>query len=128
MQFYLDLEKANNDGTADWKVEYRATKAYEINDISHASMDTLYKNLKSADINCKECPENKLLQKYYLYNSVSYNTNYCDRNCQRLHTCAISQLEEKGYLDCINGAGITLKANQLWLFVVSAILITASWN
>lgn len=121
------MEKANSNGKAEWRIEYRATEAYGLSSISSSEMQDLHTSLTKADVDCETCFNNEILQKFALYNTVSYNKNHCDAECKKRHTCAISELIEKNYFACINGA-VSFKANQLWLFVITAILTTRLWN
>ena len=91
-QYYLDIRQANGDGYAIWDVEYRFTDTYNVTDISVESMEEVAVNLGKDKL---------LLQKYAIYNSVSYSFETCGEKCQRNHLCAINYLDIERYENCV---------------------------
>ncbi|CAH1773028.1 unnamed protein product [Owenia fusiformis] len=90
-QYYLDLAKANEKKSAEWLLEYQATKAYNIPDLSPKSLDLLLQSFKKR--------KSERFSKYYKYNAVSYDTGIpCVRNaCKATHICSISHLDYDEY-------------------------------
>jgi len=125
----LDLREANELGKANWTLEYTATEFFGVNSISGVSVDKVVKQLQDADPACNlstaACPNNNVLQKFSLYNSVSYNTAYCDRVCQVNHVCAVREVEYDKYKECINGV-TTLLPKTVWVFVCSLLVLGLS--
>ncbi|XP_076817204.1 acid sphingomyelinase-like phosphodiesterase 3b [Clavelina lepadiformis] len=119
VQYYLNLAEANTNGNTDWLEEYNAKSELQLQDIGAVSMNKLWETLNSADTNCPTCPENQMLQKYALYNSVSYNDVHCDETCQRDHVCAIGYLDKVAYEDCIRGDGNHLQQSAVLLGFLS---------
>ena len=119
------MEKANADNEAKYETEYRATSAYGISDIGTVSMDNLYKKIKELD--CRDCEDFEIVEKYVLYNSVSYNEEECDDFCLRKHACAISQLEQKGYEACIFNGASTVVFNHFWALLTLLALLVTNW-
>ena len=134
----MDLDKANSDPEAEWELEYKATEAYGLGDLSNSHMEDLYKDLKEANLDCRNCQtgddcENcqayDILQAFSEHNSVLFNRGkVCDEFCQRKHVCAIAQLEQGPYEKCINSGSSRSYVNQLWVFVVLAVLFITNKN
>jgi len=124
-QFYLDLEKANSDNVALWELEYRATTVYGMDDIGTVSMDNLYKQIKELD--CTDCEDFEIVKNYILHNSVSYNQEECNDYCLRKHACAISELEQQGYDDCIYSGATMLIFNHVWTILTLLALFVTNW-
>ncbi|CAH2221798.1 acid sphingomyelinase-like phosphodiesterase 3b [Pelobates cultripes] len=89
--YYLNLTFANN-VVPRWEKEYRLTEAFQVSDGSSQSMNNVLK--KIADDPC-------YLQKYYEYNSVSYDRNTCEHNCRVDHVCAIREVDFTKYDECL---------------------------
>ena len=125
----MDLDKANHAENDEWRLEYRATEAFKIKNIGVQSMYDLYKTLRDADVYCEsDCKKNDVLQEFALFNSVSYNKNGCDRQCQKRHTCAIGELEQISYIECLNSA-VHISINKLWtVTAIMAVLLMLNWN
>ena len=114
----MDLEDSNIKGEAGWKVEYVARDAFEIEDLSVASMQLLTENLLSAE-GCSECEFSKTLQDFALYNSVSYVLTECDEKCQRQQICAIVAVDSESHTSCINRSSNTSRLSyNLYLMIL----------
>nr|XP_039269632.1 acid sphingomyelinase-like phosphodiesterase 3b [Styela clava] len=101
-QYYLNLEEANTETSADedsWKLEYRATESYNIPDVSTTSWGTLAKKMRDkCEADSSDCPKEFTL--YQLHNSASYNTDPCNETCQRFQLCAITEQDIEQYELC----------------------------
>ncbi|KAK6188125.1 hypothetical protein SNE40_004376 [Patella caerulea] len=94
-QYYLNLTEANSLHKADWKLEYQATEAFNIPDLSPTSLDRLSESFRDNDY---------MFNKYLVINTVGYDTNpQCNSTCKRNQICAIRQLNLDRYADCISG-------------------------
>ena len=95
-QYYMDLKQANK-GHPEWKLEYQATKAYNISNMSAESMHyltlQLYKNIT-------------LFDEYFKYTSVSFNDSKCSDKCYQQVLCAISMLDYSEYDECIKAGKV----------------------
>ena len=100
----MNLNLANQNGAAKWEKEYRFTEAYDLDNVSSSNMQKLSKTLSM---------DPSLMQKYYLYNSVSYNDGPCDDECQLNHICAIRNLDTEKYEDCLTSTGFSKEASKI---------------
>ena len=106
LQYYMDLEKANADGDATWLLEYRATDEFSIEDISVASMAALAQQLKSSVFADDDDAEfGALMQKFAVYNSVSYVNATCATKCRLHHACAITAVGHDEHDRCVAETG-----------------------
>ncbi|XP_077973998.1 acid sphingomyelinase-like phosphodiesterase 3b isoform X2 [Styela clava] len=121
-QYYLDLAKANNDSQSEaadmWELEYTATEAFNIPDISTVSWGNLALNMRSGCESIKtSCPE--VFNKYFLYNSVSYNLKKCDETCQKYQLCAMTEVDFDAYKSCQDNWGSSAtSANLTDMFLI----------
>uniref|UniRef100_A0ABM0MAT4 Acid sphingomyelinase-like phosphodiesterase 3b-like n=1 Tax=Saccoglossus kowalevskii TaxID=10224 RepID=A0ABM0MAT4_SACKO len=90
-QYFLDLSQS---GTPTWKMEYSATAGYGIPDVTTASLQGLVDSFwdQTSD----------KFDKYYLYNSVSYDKKKCDSVCRKVQLCAITNVDFDDYAVCIS--------------------------
>uniref|UniRef100_A0A8C5LSR6 Acid sphingomyelinase-like phosphodiesterase n=1 Tax=Leptobrachium leishanense TaxID=445787 RepID=A0A8C5LSR6_9ANUR len=89
--YYLNLTYANKEAPR-WEKEYRLTEAFQIPDGSAQSMHIALE--KIAKDHC-------YLQKYYEYNSVSYDMETCGDFCRVDHVCAIREVDFTKYEECL---------------------------
>lgn len=91
MTYYLNLTYANA-ASERWEKEYRLTESFRVPDASPASMhqvlDLIAKNPR-------------YLQKYYEFNSVSYDMTECDSDCRVDHVCAAREVDFGKYDSCL---------------------------
>ena len=92
--YFLNLRQANVQETPRWEQEYRLTEAYQVPDASVSSMHTALTRIAS---------EPHILQRYYVYNSVSYNHLTCEDSCRIEHVCAIQHVAFNTYATCLHG-------------------------
>ena len=98
----MNLNQANIEEAAHWKTEYRFTEDFYAKDLSVESMENVTRSLTN---------NANLLQKFALYNSVSYNTDECNKKCQLNHLCAVMYIEYDSYDACIgSGATVTMRS------------------
>lgn len=95
MTYYLNLTYANA-AKERWEKEYRLTESFRVPDASAASMHQVLE-LMAKD----RC----YLQKYYEFNSVSYDLTECDDNCRVDHVCSARAVDFKDYEDCLKTEG-----------------------
>ncbi|XP_051892009.1 acid sphingomyelinase-like phosphodiesterase 3b [Pristis pectinata] len=89
--YYFNLSYANT-VTPLWQQEYNLTEAFEVPDGTVQSMQMALDKLYNDDY---------YLQKYYKYNSVSYDLSECDRNCRIDQICAIKAVDFVKYEECV---------------------------
>ncbi|XP_074161732.1 acid sphingomyelinase-like phosphodiesterase 3b [Sminthopsis crassicaudata] len=93
--YYLNLTQANLQAPT-WDKEYRLTEAFQARDGSAASMQQVLDQITW---------DNGALQRYYQYNSVSYDLDPCDQGCRAEHLCAMREVDFENYERCIKAAG-----------------------
>ncbi|GCC17489.1 hypothetical protein chiPu_0020587 [Chiloscyllium punctatum] len=81
--YYLNLTLANAQALL-WEEEYRLTEAFQVHDGTAGSMQAVLDKLSQ---------DKDYLQKYYEYNSVSYDLGDCDDWCRTDHICAIRNVD-----------------------------------
>lgn len=97
-QYFLNLSSVIAGNPPNWDLEYEALSGY---DLKHLEPHALFELVKTFDTPEKE---NKLLQKYLQYNSVSQVVApTCDKSCIKLHYCAITELQRSRYDMCLHG-------------------------
>ncbi|XP_037673883.1 acid sphingomyelinase-like phosphodiesterase 3b [Choloepus didactylus] len=94
--YFVNLSQANQQGTPHWGLEYRLTKAYEVPDAGARSMHAAI-GLIQRDWDA--------LQRYYVYNSVSYDVRVCDDACRAEHVCALREVAFDAYAACLRAPG-----------------------
>lgn len=96
-QYYLNLSDANARKKANWEVEYRAQRAYNLNgDLSAANLDALVLKFKENG--------SELFQRFYDFNSVSLDQSPCTGECKRRHICSMTNVDIKDYNNCIHSS------------------------
>ncbi|XP_058291517.1 acid sphingomyelinase-like phosphodiesterase 3a isoform X2 [Hylobates moloch] len=94
LQYYLNLTEANLKGESIWKLEYILTQTYDIEDLQPESLYGLAKQFAILD--------SKQFIKYYNYFFVSYDSSViCDKTCKAFQICAIMNLDNISYVDCL---------------------------
>ncbi|KAM4567779.1 acid sphingomyelinase-like phosphodiesterase 3b [Fundulus diaphanus] len=116
--YYLNLTRANAD-TERWEKEYRLTESFRVPDASPASMHQVLERM-AAD----RC----YLQKYYEFNSVSYDLTDCDSACRVDHVCAAREVDFERYEQCLVKEGAVSIYGGLQLVIsVAAAWMIAGW-
>ncbi|XP_025900429.1 acid sphingomyelinase-like phosphodiesterase 3b [Nothoprocta perdicaria] len=92
--YYLNLSRANAAAAAAWEEEYRLTAAFQVPDGSARSMHALLGRIAG---------DARDLQRYYGFNSVSYDLGPCEEPCRLDHVCAIREVDFARYDACIKG-------------------------
>ncbi|KAF7647303.1 hypothetical protein LDENG_00174420 [Lucifuga dentata] len=96
--YYLNLTQANV-ARARWEKEYRLTESFRVPDASPASMHQVLELM--ANNHC-------YLQKYYEFNSVSYDLTECNSDCRVDHVCAAREVDFNRYEHCLEKEGAAL--------------------
>lgn len=96
--YYLNLTYANMAGRR-WEKEYRLTESFRVPDASPASMHQVLERIAS-----EQC----YLQKYFEFNSVSYDLKECDSYCRVDHVCAAREIDFDRYERCLEKEGATV--------------------
>lgn len=119
VQYYLDLAEANQ-GNLEWRIEYRATEAFDATDLSALSMSRFTTKLRDSELT------SALVQNFVFHNSVSYDEKYCDEDCRLYHVCAVDCVDHQAHNDCIKrgagGAGSTLDRAGFFHLVAVALI------
>lgn len=97
--YFMNLSQANLQETPHWELEYRLTEAYGVPDAGAGSMHTVLTGIAT---------DQGTLQRYYVYNSVSYDLSACGEACRAEHVCAIQQVAFDAYATCLNAFGTAL--------------------
>jgi len=92
VQYFLNLTAANAAVRDIWSVEYRATEAYGISAINATSLGQVLQQFV-------ENPS--LFNRYYRYNSVSYDLTACTGRCRKEQVCAAAEVEFDKYAQCL---------------------------
>ena len=115
--YYLNLTYANA-AWGRWEKEYRLTESFRVPDASPASMHQVLERM--AEDRC-------YLQKYYEFNSVSYDLKECDSDCRADHVCAAREVDFESYEDCLEKEGAaSISAGLLPLLSVAVSLVLAN--
>ncbi|KAG9328981.1 hypothetical protein JZ751_021841 [Albula glossodonta] len=110
--YYLNLTHANV-VRARWEKEYRLTEAFQVPDASAASMHRVLERM--ATDHCH-------LQRYYDYNSVSYDLSPCDQACRADHVCSIREVDFDRYEICMKEEDAPSKGHALTPLLLSTAL------
>ncbi|XP_019064366.1 acid sphingomyelinase-like phosphodiesterase 3b isoform X1 [Fukomys damarensis] len=94
--YFMDLRQANAQNNPRWELEYQVTEAYGVPNASVHSMQAVATGIAS---------NQDKLQRYYVYNSVSYDTTACGKTCRTEFLCAMQEVDFKAYSTCLNNAG-----------------------
>ncbi|XP_069559946.1 acid sphingomyelinase-like phosphodiesterase 3b isoform X1 [Brachyistius frenatus] len=117
--YFLNLTRANAATTGRWEKEYRLTESFRVPDASPASMHHVLERIAN---------EGCYLQKYYDFNSVSYDLTECDRDCRADHVCAAREVDFNRYEHCLEKEGAaSLYRGLLPVLSVAVSLALASW-
>nr|XP_019948311.1 PREDICTED: acid sphingomyelinase-like phosphodiesterase 3b isoform X1 [Paralichthys olivaceus] len=115
--YYLNLTHANG-ARGRWEKEYRLTESFRVPDASPASMHQVLERI--ANNRC-------YLQKYYEFNSVSYDLTECDSDCRIDHVCAAREVDFEKYECCLQKEGAAaIQSGILPLISVAVSLVLAS--
>uniref|UniRef100_A0A2K6S0X8 Sphingomyelin phosphodiesterase acid like 3B n=1 Tax=Saimiri boliviensis boliviensis TaxID=39432 RepID=A0A2K6S0X8_SAIBB len=94
--YFMNLSQANALGKPRWELEYRLTEAFGVPDASARSMEAALDRIAG---------DQGALQRYYAYNSVSYDAGICDEACSTQHVCAMRQVDFDAYTACLYASG-----------------------
>ncbi|KAM4871807.1 acid sphingomyelinase-like phosphodiesterase 3b [Thomomys bottae] len=99
LTYFMNLSLANTQQTQRWELEYQLTEAYQVPDASTRSMQEALSRIAG---------DPDILQRYYVYNSVSYDTGPCQGDCPKEHVCAMQQVAFHTYTTCLRASGAAL--------------------
>ena len=115
--YYLNLTYANA-AHGRWEKEYRLTESFRVPDASPASMHQILEHIAN-----NPC----YLQKYYEFNSVSYDLTKCNSDCRVDHVCAAREVDFQRYEKCLKTAGAAaIYGGMLPVLSVALTLMLAS--
>lgn len=114
--YYLNLTRANA-ARGRWEKEYRLTESFRVPDASPASMHQALERI--ADDPC-------YLQKYYEFNSVSYDLTDCNSDCRVDHVCAAREVDLDRYEDCLKEGAAAIYGGLLPVLSVAVSLVLAN--
>ncbi|XP_054547154.1 acid sphingomyelinase-like phosphodiesterase 3b, partial [Talpa occidentalis] len=112
--YFVNLSQANAQGTPRWELEYRVTEAYGVRDASPRSMQQALSRISS---------EQGALQRYYVYNSVSYDLQVCGEGCRAEHVCAMRAVAFPAYAACLRAPGAAPRVPAPGLALLPAALL-----
>ncbi|XP_033107535.1 acid sphingomyelinase-like phosphodiesterase 3b isoform X2 [Anneissia japonica] len=120
-QYYLDLSEVDSADSSMWKREYSAIKDYDIPDVTTASLQSLVNGFETSDV---------LFNRYYLFNSVSYNTQPCTDECKITQLCSINQVDFTKFDKCVENSDDpngTIRLHISWDVCLVGLII-AVWS
>jgi len=94
-QFWLDLNEANQNGTANWKSEYVFKEYFGVKNLTHQAFEEIFQKMSE---------DSEYFDKYHQINSVQKPDIDCDENCRGYHLCAISQQDYQYFDQCVEKA------------------------
>ncbi|XP_006862287.1 PREDICTED: acid sphingomyelinase-like phosphodiesterase 3b [Chrysochloris asiatica] len=94
--YFVNLSQANAQGTPQWDLEYRLTEAYGVLDANARSMHVALERIAN---------DQGTLQRYYVFNSVSYDVQPCGESCRAEHVCALREVAFEAYSSCLRASG-----------------------
>jgi len=95
-QYFTNLTQANLINKPDWLLEYKATEAFNLPDVSPQSLHSLVQSF--------EPQGSPNFKKYYLYNSVSAGGEYCEEGCKTGQICGITKIDFDEYDECLGSS------------------------
>lgn len=119
MTYYLNLTHANAAGGR-WEKEYRLTESFRVADASPASMHQVLERVAT---------DNCYLQKFYEFNSVSYDLTACDKDCRVDQVCAAREVDFARYEQCLlkEGSAAFRSGSLFSLLSVALSVLLAYW-
>uniref|UniRef100_A0A3P9NDJ8 Acid sphingomyelinase-like phosphodiesterase n=1 Tax=Poecilia reticulata TaxID=8081 RepID=A0A3P9NDJ8_POERE len=116
--YYLNLTHANADAER-WEKEYRLTESFRVPDASPGSMHQVLERMAS---------DHCYLQKYYEFNSVSYDLTECDGDCRVDHVCAAGEVDFKRYEECLlKEVAVSIHGELLLVVSMAATVLITGW-
>ena len=119
-QYYLNLPKANREGNAVWELEYKATDAYNVTDLTATSLQDLNRRMKN--------PNSDEFQKYWKYYTVSPADallGQCEQVCHAKIICGFTKFHMSEFETCVKAtvsdSSKFYPTFSIWLTFVSII-------
>ena len=91
-QFWLDLNEANSNDIAEWKLEYSFKDFYGAKDFSPQEFQGILDKMKIED---------DFFKQYFAANSVQKVDYECDEVCKAYHICTIAEQDYGQFEVCI---------------------------
>lgn len=118
-QYFTNLTQANLMNKPEWLIEYKATEAFNIPDVSPQSLHSLVQKFESQD--------SAYFEKYFLYNSVSAGAEICDEQCKTAQICGITKVDFGEYDDCLKSTDAPNRQSTIiivfGLFLIMSLLL-----
>ncbi|XP_076008710.1 acid sphingomyelinase-like phosphodiesterase 3b [Genypterus blacodes] len=114
--YYLNLTQANVAKPL-WEEEYRLTESFGVQDACVASMHQVLERMTN---------NTHYLQKYYEFNSVSYDLTECNATCRVEHLCAAREVDFHSYKSCLGKAAVFTHGGLLPVLTVAVSLILSN--
>ncbi|KAH3787786.1 hypothetical protein DPMN_165915 [Dreissena polymorpha] len=114
-QYYLDLQTANQNATANWEVEYEAKKANEILDLTADTLAKFATKIKD--------PGSKAFKNYWRFYTVSTPTELleaCVNDCDGAIYCGLTKFD----IDSFRGCQMKMISGSSQLFSVGRMVTT----
>ena len=108
-QYYLNLtrlmhqipvQQRTNTNHTEWQLLYRATTAYDVQDLSAPNVLSIYKEMIT---------DPAVFERYYFYNTVGHVFKECDAVCIRDHLCALSHVSTEDMNVCQAGHNVLFR-------------------
>ena len=120
-QYYLDLPKANRDGNAAWELEYKATDAYSVTDLTSTSLQDLNRRMKNPNSD-----EFKKYWKYYTVSTADAFQEQCNQVCHTNIICGFTIFHMDEFNKCVQES-ISAGSKVYSRFSVFILLIGPLW-
>ena len=101
-QFWLDLNEANSNDIAEWKLEYSFKDFYGAEDFSPKEFQGILDKMKIED---------DFFKQYFAANSVQKVDYECDEVCKAYHICTIAEQDYGQFEVCIKNESPTTTEN-----------------
>ncbi|KAH3787773.1 acid sphingomyelinase-like phosphodiesterase 3b [Dreissena polymorpha] len=113
-QYYLDLQKANKNAHDHWEVEYEAKKAYEIPDLTAATLANLATRIKD--------PGSSAFKNFWRFFTVSPPAELlesCLNDCHSAVYCGLTNFDMDSFRGCQNKmiSGASRLISHEWMMV-----------
>jgi len=109
LQYYMDLPQSNAQKTPIWKLEYNATRDYQIDDVTPTSIHKLIQRMK---------PENSIefknFMKWHVVSVAKERQEECDDSCKTNMLCNFENVEQTSFDTCVKsvvGSAESVKVN-----------------
>ncbi|KAL4233328.1 Acid sphingomyelinase-like phosphodiesterase 3b [Mactra antiquata] len=120
IQYYLDLNKANKDGVANWTLEYTFSDIYDTSALTGDTINAVVENMKKST-------NGQTLNKYWKHYAVSLPNDLqepCYDECRRSIVCGFKHHTMKTYEKCkSNMISDSTSVFALWNFCIAVLAL-----